>query len=83
MVLTYPILAHGALGWADELIFLGVIIAFLGMMGVAWFRSRGMDYDSADLMPDNPPPQENKTADAGAADSDSDSANEEERFQLD
>lgn len=68
MLPIQPILAHGALGWADELIFLGVIVAFLGMMGVAWFRSRGMDYDSADLMPD-PSKQ---------ADDDND-----ERFQLD
>ena len=76
MLPTYPILAHGALGWADELIFLGVIVAFLGMMGVAWFRSRNMDYDSADLMPDKPP-QKHDSADEAAT------TNKEERFQLD
>jgi hypothetical protein len=76
MLPTYPILAHGALGWADELIFLGVIVAFLGMMGVAWFRSRNMDYDSADLMPDNPPQQENDSSTTS-------STTKEERFQLD
>lgn len=44
-------LAHGTLGWWDELIFLGIIVIFVGMMGVSWFRSRGMDYDEQDLMP--------------------------------
>ncbi len=47
-------LAHGTLGWWDELVFLGIIVIFLGMMGVSWFRSRGMDYDEQDLMPQAP-----------------------------
>lgn len=45
------LLAHGTLGWWDELVFLGIVVIFLGMMGVSWFRSRGMDYDEQDLMP--------------------------------
>lgn len=34
-------LAHGALGYWDELIFLSIAIAFLVMMGVSWLRERG------------------------------------------
>lgn len=34
------ILAHGALGSYDELIFLGVAVVFLTIMGVSWVRSR-------------------------------------------
>lgn len=45
------ILAHGALGWFDELIFLGIIVIFLGMVVFAWFRSRGENFSEADLMP--------------------------------
>ena len=45
------ILAHGALGWFDELIFLGIIVIFLGMVVFAWFRSRGENFSAADLMP--------------------------------
>jgi uncharacterized membrane protein len=49
------ILAHGALGWWDELVFLGIIVIFLGMAFVSWFRSRSMNYEEQDLMPlDNP-----------------------------
>lgn len=34
------IIAHGSLGAFDEIIFLGVGLIFLGMMGVSWLRSR-------------------------------------------
>lgn len=50
MIVTF-FLAHGTLGWWDELVFLGIIVIFVSMMGVSWFRSRGMDYDEQDLMP--------------------------------
>lgn len=50
------ILAHGALGWYDELVFLGVAVIFLAMMGVSWFRTRMTEYDD-DRRPDNPLPQ--------------------------
>lgn len=63
------ILAHGALGWADELIFLGVIVVFLGMMFISWFRSRNMDFDENDLMPQDDQQAKHDTG--------------EERFQLD
>lgn len=39
----YPsILAHGALGPFDELIFLGVGVIFLVMMGISWLKSRNV-----------------------------------------
>jgi hypothetical protein len=41
-------LAHGALGWWDEVIFLGIIIVFLGLMGVSWLRSRNIEADEID-----------------------------------
>ena len=34
------ILAHGALGAFDEIIFIGIAVVFLGMMGVSWVRSK-------------------------------------------
>lgn len=36
------ILAHGALGAFDEIIFLGVGVVFLVMMGISWLKSRNM-----------------------------------------
>jgi hypothetical protein len=38
-------LAHGALGPYDELIYLGIAVIFLVMMGVSWFQSRMTEYD--------------------------------------
>lgn len=34
-------LAHGALGWYDELIYLGVAVIFIAMMIISWLQSRG------------------------------------------
>lgn len=45
------LLAHGALGWWDELIFLGIIVVFVGMMIVSWFTSRDDEFEADDLMP--------------------------------
>ena len=39
------LIAHGALGWYDELIFLGIAVIFLSMMVVSWFQSRMTEYD--------------------------------------
>lgn len=64
------ILAHGTLGDYDELIFIGIIVIFAGLMFISWFRSRGNDYDQTDLMPES--------SKSDVADSDS-----SERFQLD
>lgn len=41
-------LAHGALGPYDEIIFLGIAAAFLGMMGVSWLRSQQVDDEFED-----------------------------------
>ena len=46
------ILAHGALGGWDELVFLGVAAIFLVMMGISWVRSR-----NSTLPPDQPETQ--------------------------
>ena len=48
----FPILlAHGTLGWWDDLIFLGIIVVFLGVMIFSWFLSRNDNFESDDLMP--------------------------------
>lgn len=36
------ILAHGALGTFDEIIFLAIAVVFLGMMGLSWLRSQDL-----------------------------------------
>ena len=36
------LLAHGTLGAFDELIFLGVGVVFLVMMGISWLKSRNI-----------------------------------------
>jgi len=41
------VLAHGALGPFDEIIFLGVGVVFLVLMGISWLRSRDQN-DSGD-----------------------------------
>ena len=62
------ILAHGALGAFDELIFAGVGVVFLVMMAVSWLRSRNL------------PPEDEENV---AAQPDSDAASQEgERFRL-
>jgi hypothetical protein len=51
------ILAHGALGIYDELVFVGIIVIFLVMVFFSWFRSRGANYEEQDLMPPASPEQ--------------------------
>ncbi len=51
------VLAHGALGIYDELIFAAVGVAFLVMMGVSWLRSRNAPLDD-DEAATEPAPQE-------------------------
>lgn len=46
------ILAHGALGPFDEIIFIGIAVIFLGMMGVSWLRSQDLEDD--ELEPGEP-----------------------------
>lgn len=43
-----PLLAHGALGPWDELIFLSVFVIFLIIMGVSWARSRALGDEDLD-----------------------------------
>ena len=44
----FPVLlAHGALGIWDEVIFISVAVIFIGMMGLSWFRARQMNDDAA------------------------------------
>lgn len=42
------ILAHGALGPFDEIIFLSIAVVFLGMMGLSWVRSQQLPDEEAD-----------------------------------
>jgi hypothetical protein len=44
-MMPIPILAHGALGVFDELIFAGVGVVFLIMMAISWLRSRNAPPD--------------------------------------
>ncbi|NDJ62063.1 MAG: hypothetical protein GYB67_13110 [Chloroflexi bacterium] len=64
-----PVLAHGALGWFDELLFVGIAVIFFVMMGISWVRSRAAAEQEA-AAPDAP------TAEA------SDPAAEPDRFRL-
>lgn len=38
-----PILAHGALGYWDEAVFITVMVIFFILMGLSWVRSRTLD----------------------------------------
>ncbi len=64
-------IAHGALGPYDELIYLGVAVIFLIMMGVSWFQTRMTEYDDDKRRPD-PTPAANEDREQSA-----------ERFTLD
>lgn len=33
-------LAHGALGYWDEVIFIGIVVIFIGFMASSWIKSR-------------------------------------------
>lgn len=47
-------MAHGSLGNFDELIFLGVAVIFLVMMGISWLKSQ----QQVDQEPQEAPAQE-------------------------
>lgn len=51
-----PLLAHGALGWFDEILFVGVGLGFIAMMVRSWLRSRSLP------PADDPAPQPNSAA---------------------
>jgi hypothetical protein len=63
------LLAHGALGIYDEVIFIGIVAFFVGMMGISWVVSRNTnpDLDDSDSEPTSEPEQ----------------SETEERFKLD
>ncbi len=61
------ILAHGALGNFDELIFIGVAVVFLGMMGLSWWRSREFEPELDDEVTHTSPTPESGTGSAGAS----------------
>ena len=42
------ILAHGALGPFDEIIFLSIAVVFLVMMGISWVRSKQLPEDESE-----------------------------------
>ncbi len=48
------ILAHGALGSWDEVIFLSIVAIFFIIMAVAWVRSRAMQGDDSITPVDTP-----------------------------
>jgi hypothetical protein len=49
------LIAHGALGQYDELIYLGIAAIFVTMMGVSWFQTRMSEYDDDQRRTDSPP----------------------------
>lgn len=42
------VLAHGAVGAWDEVVYLMVAAIFIAIMGVSWMRSRNTEYDFDD-----------------------------------
>ncbi len=52
------ILAHGSLGSWDEIIFLGIAVIFLAMMGISWVRSRFQTPDEPESDSGSPPEPE-------------------------
>jgi hypothetical protein len=53
------IIAHGALGYWDEVIFISVVIVFLVMMANSWLRSRDELPEDTPAAP--PPPRASDT----------------------
>lgn len=64
--------AHGALGGFDELIFAGVAVVFVVMMGVSWMRSRAFE-----------PEWEEDAVDGQSSEQSSEQSEMTERFPLD
>ncbi|MCU0511781.1 MAG: hypothetical protein MUE40_04335 [Anaerolineae bacterium] len=53
----FPVLAHGALGIWDEVIFVGVAVVFIVMMGMSWYRSQHLPPEDLppEAVPEGPP----------------------------
>lgn len=45
MAMPIVILAHGALGGLDEVIFVSIALVFVAMMGLSWYRSQQLADD--------------------------------------
>jgi len=45
------VLAHGALGAADEIILIAVSVGFLILMGISFFMSRNKQIEDVDALP--------------------------------
>ncbi|MCY3865844.1 MAG: hypothetical protein OXG68_10445 [Chloroflexi bacterium] len=52
------VLAHGALGPFDEIIFLSIAVVFLAMMGISWVRSQQLPEEETEA------PDESREAEA-------------------
>lgn len=54
--MRFFILAHGALGIWDEVIFIGVGVIFLIFMIISWIRTRAIppEWDTTPTLPDTP-----------------------------
>jgi len=44
------VLAHGALGPFDEIIFLSIAVVFLAMMGISWVRSQQLPEEETETL---------------------------------
>jgi hypothetical protein len=69
------ILAHGALGIWDELIYLAIAVIFIGFMAVSWLRSRSQQIET-----DTPAPPSDSAA--PSSDSAAPSSAAPDRFKL-
>lgn len=65
-------LAHGALGAFDEIVFAGVAVVFVVMMGVSWVRSRAFE-----------PEWEEDAVESASTDNAPEQSESDERFPLD
>lgn len=43
------LLAHGALGPYDEIVFISIALVFIAMMTVSWFRSQQLEDDDLEM----------------------------------
>lgn len=60
------VLAHGALGPFDEIIFLGVGVVFFVLMGMSWLRSRDLEPEAAADLPDAAPTETHVPAESAS-----------------
>jgi len=63
MLFLQTLIAHGALGWADELVFAGIIFLFLAMMGIQWVKARNTEFEDTPSPADTPDVETTDTGD--------------------